>query len=225
VDTICRVTNLAPEGKAVLLTAAKGAAERLALQSFSQAESYVRQNMQNVPLAQLPARIAEFGMPSFGRRGKEPDAPLWTAAVERVLDAGQRKALQEDADVRGSWQLRAVTSLIMTDLEMQVTLKPEQVTALHPKTLAIIKEYSQEIDNYFSPGWHLSGYYNKVPVALIPEAEMKEIFGADAFEKIKERCFQNASNYAENIKQQHDQRLKRNKAGGKQVREAVQEDQ
>ena len=209
VEIISRVTQLGPEGRAVLMTAAKGASERSSQNAFNQAEQYLRQQFQSAPWKDLPARLANFSMPNFGNRGREPESPVWRAAIERVLDAPQKQAWQDDCESRAAWRLRTLAASGVSDLEQQMKLKPEQVEKLQKKVEAVIKEYETEIENYFSAGWYLQGYYNKVPVALLSDEEMKEIFSKEEVETLKDRCIPNALNYAENLKRNHARRTQK----------------
>ncbi len=209
VEIIARVTQLGAEGRAVLMTAAKGASERSAQNTFTQAEQYLRQQFQNTPFKNLQERLVNFSMPNFGNRGREPESPIWKAAVERVLDASQKKAWEEDCEMRSAWRLRTLAASGVSDLEQQMKLKPEQVEKLQKKVEAVIKEYEPEIENYFSAGWYLQGYYNKVPVALLSEEEMKEIFSKEEIETLKDRCIPNALSYAENLKRNHSRRVQK----------------
>ena len=209
VEIIMRVTQLGAEGRKLLMTAAKGASERSAQNSFNQAEQYLRQQFLSTTFKNLQERLANFSMPNFGNRGREPESPIWRAAVERVLDAPQKQAWRDDCEARSAWRLRTLAASGVSDLEQQMKLNPEQVEKLRKKVEAVIKEYEPEIENYFSAGWYLQGYYNKVPVALIPEEEMKEIFSKEELENLKDRCIPNALSYAENLKRNHAQRVKK----------------
>lgn len=215
VEIIARVTKLGPEGRTVLMTAAKGASERTAQNTFTQAEQYLRQQFQNTPFKNLQERLVNFSMPNFGNRGREPESPIWKAAIERVLDAPQKQAWQEDCESRSAWRLRTMAASGVSDLEQQMKLKPEQVEKLQKKVEAIIKDYEPELENYFSAGWYLQGHYNKVPVALLSEEEMKEIFSKEEVETLKDRCIPNALNYAENLKRNHSRRVQKEPAAKK----------
>jgi hypothetical protein len=164
--------------------------------------------LQNIPAEQLPARLAEFSMPNFGRRPKEPDPPMWVTAVDQSLNEDQKKVWQAAADERAKWQQIGVSSFIVSELEKNLPLKQEQIDKLREKVSAIIIDYQSDIENYFSTGWHLQGYYNMVPVALIPEKEMAEMFSKPELDIIND-SMASANNYVESLRKQHDQRVKR----------------
>lgn len=81
---------------------------------------------------------------------------------------------------------------------------------IEPKVAAIIKEYGDDIVRFgFSEEtkWFLQGYSMFMPIAGIPEKEMKGILSKEQWD-----CLAGTQEYAngmsnwENVKQNHDQR-------------------
>ena len=145
--------------------------------------------------------------------GHRPDAIHWghvggLGRVDQSLDENQKKVWQAAADERAKWLQIGVSSFIVSELEKNLPLKQEQIDKLREKISAIIIDYQSDIENYFSTGWHVQGYYNMIPVALIPEKEMAEMFSKPELDIIKD-SMANANNYVESLRQQHDQRVKR----------------
>ena len=62
---------------------------------------------------------------------------------------------------------------------------------------------------FFSFGWQLQGYYSMIPLAMLTEKEKDEVFDKKQLETVKEKCLVNASQYADMIRQQHKNRVRR----------------
>jgi hypothetical protein len=74
------------------------------------------------------------------------------------------------------------------------------------KVDAVINTYEAEISNFFSPGWQFQSYYNTIPLALLAEKEMAEVFNPKQLETVRTRSLGRVTQYADMIRQQHGQR-------------------
>jgi hypothetical protein len=209
VDSVTKVANPPPDAVAVLNTAAKGAAEQMAQASIINLTGYVRGQFQNVKPADVPARLQNLYNPYFSERQVQPDPERWTSAVNRLLTESQRKAWKAECDARDAWRLRGLTDMVVTEIEKRFALTPEQREAVRKKMESVIKEYDPDFTQFFSFGWHLQGYYSMIPMAMLSEKEMEELFGKQLAESVKEKCLGNASQYADMIRRQHSSRTKR----------------
>jgi hypothetical protein len=99
--------------------------------------------------------------------------------------------------------------MVVTEIEKRFALTPEQREAVRKKMESVIKEYDPDFTQFFSFGWHLQGYYSMIPMAMLSEKEMEELFGKQLAESVKEKCLGNASQYADMIRRQHSSRTKR----------------
>jgi len=206
VENISRVSSPGPEAVTVLRTAAKGAAEEMAMGSINNLTSWVRSQFQSLKPADVPARLQSLNFPYFGERQASAEPKLWTAAVERLLTGPQREAWKVECAAREAWRLRGISAMVLTELEKRVPLKPEQREALHKKLSAVISDYEPDFANFFSSAWHLQGYYALVPLAIMEDKEMEEFFDKKEWETVKEKCLGNALQYADMLRRNHKSR-------------------
>lgn len=209
VENIQRVASPSPETVAVLTTAAKGAAEEMAQGSIGNLTGWVRGQFQNVKPADVPARLQNLYNPYFNDRQAPVEPELWTASVERSLSDPQREAWKAECASRELWRMRGLTSMVMTELEKRMTLKPEQREALQKKMAAVIDDYDADFANFFSYGWHLQGYYSMIPLAMLEEKELLEFFDKKEIDTLKEKCLGNSLQYVDMIRRNHKSRAKK----------------
>ncbi len=211
VEHIGRVSNPSPETVQVLTTAAKGAAEEMARNNINNLSGWVRGQFQTVKPADVPERLKNLYNPYFSERNQPEPPPLWTAAVERLLDEGQRSLWKAEMDLREQWRREGLTAAVVTDLEKRIAMTEEQRTKLARKVEEVITQYEPDFANYFSFGWHLQGYYSLIPIAMFTDKEMEEHFDKQQRETVKDKMLGNAMQYAEMIRQNHKSRTGREK--------------
>jgi hypothetical protein len=186
VENIVRVANPPAEAVAVLNTAAKGAAEQMAENSIGNLANWVRNQFQNVKPADVPARLQNLSNPYFDERQRPQEPRVWSAAVQRHLTEQQREAWKSECASRDAWRLRALTAMVVTELEKRLPLKPEQREKLQRKLTAVITDYEPDFSMYFSLWWYLQGYYTLVPLAMFSDKELEECFDKKQLENVKE---------------------------------------
>ncbi len=209
VDSIARVNTLPPESIAVLMTAAKGAAERVSGNPIMNLDQNIRQQMQGVKPGEAAARLKALSTGWSENRQGVKDPPLWKATLERVLTAPQQETWKQECRAMELWQMRSTSALVATEVEKFVRISPEKHELLVKKLETVLEEYLADITNFLSAGWQLQSYYSCIPVAFLSEAELKEIFSATEIEKVRTRCLGQAQQYADMIKQQHTRRKKK----------------
>lgn len=206
VDDIARVVSLSPETVALLRTAGKGAAMQTIKDPVNNLDQYVVQQMKGVKPGDIPARLKALSMPRFQESRKKVEPRIWTAALQRLLTAPQLELWKQEGKAREDWQQRATSALVVTEVEKYLVLPPEKRESLLQKVDAVINTYETEISNFFSPGWQFQSYYNTIPLALLAEKEMAEIFNPKQLETVRTRSLGRVSQYADMIRQQHGQR-------------------
>jgi hypothetical protein len=211
VEHIGRVTSPAPATVLVLTTAAKGAAEEMAMGSINNLSGWVRGQFQNVKPADVPERLKNLYNPYFSERNQPAPPQFWNAAVERLLNEEQRKSWKKEMEVREQWRREGLAAMVVTDLEKRIAMPEEQRAKLLRKVDEVITQYEPDFASYFSVGWHLQGYYSLIPIAMFTEKEMEEHFDKKQLETVKDKMLGNALQYAEMIRQQHKSRTGREK--------------
>ena len=206
VDDIARVVSLSPETVALLRTAGKGAAMQTTKDPVNNLDQYVVQQMRAVKPGDIPARLKALSMPRFQEARKQVEPRIWTAALQRLLTAPQLELWKQEGKAREDWQERATSALVVTEVEKYLVLPAEKRELLLQKVDAVINTYETEIANFFSPGWQFQTYYNTIPLALLAEQEMAEVFNPKQLETVRTRSLGRVTQYADMIRQQHGQR-------------------
>lgn len=206
VDDIARVVSLSPETVALLRTAGKGAAMQTTKDTVNNLDQYVVQQMKGVKPGDIPARLKALSMPRFQESRKQVQPRIWTAALQRLLTAPQLELWKQEGKAREDWQQRATSALVVTEVEKYLVLPSEKRELLLQKVDAVINTYEAEISNFFSPGWQFQSYYNTIPLALLAEKEMAEVFNPKQLETVRTRSLGRVTQYADMIRQQHGQR-------------------
>ena len=206
VDDIARVVSLSPETVALLRTAGKGAAMQTTKDTVNNLDQYVVKQMKGVKPGDIPARLKALSMPRFQESRKQVQPRIWTAALQRLLTAPQLELWKQEGKAREDWQQRATSALVVTEVEKYLVLPSEKRELLLQKVDAVINTYEAEISNFFSPGWQFQSYYNTIPLALLAEKEMAEVFNPKQLETVRTRSLGRVTQYADMIRQQHGQR-------------------
>lgn len=211
-----RVVSLKAEGSALLQTAARGAVERMLGQWKSNTESNVRSNLQGVTPGSIKQRLAGMEDYYYYNRG-DGTAPeknkLWQLMVDRALNEEQRKAWKVETDARKEFADRAAVGAVMAEFDRRTSLTAEQWQKLEPLVVGIVKEYSVDIEEYFSNNtpWYLETYSCLIPFAGVPEKDMKAILSKPQIERWEGEDSGSARSYWENLQQNHKNRVGRPK--------------
>jgi hypothetical protein len=201
VEELERVVKPTSEVLANLQTAAKGAVERTLSSWRGEVERWVRQSVQGARPHDIQKRLMSMGS-YYGDRNLTPmDQTLWKSAIDHGLTAEQRAAWKVETDAREVYHGDAIVGLVVSEAERRLRLGPDQTKQLQPKVSAIIKDYGADIARYFSSPWYLQSYSVLIPLAGVPEAEMKAVLQPGQLEVWKEREFNRINSYWSNIEQ------------------------
>jgi len=201
VEELERVVKPTPEVLANLQTAAKGAVERTLSNWRGEVERWVRQSVQGARPHDIQKRLMSMGS-YYGDRNLTPmDQALWKSAIDHGLTAEQRAAWKVETDAREVYHGDAIVGLVVSEAERRLRLGPDQTKQLQPKVSAIVKDYGADIGRYFSSPWYLQSYSVLIPLAGVPEAEMKAVLQPGQLEVWKEREFNRINSYWSNIEQ------------------------
>jgi hypothetical protein len=113
---------------------------------------------------------------------------LWDKEVKADLTSGQAKAWKQELDARSAYMNKATATMIVSEFDQYVGLTPEQWTKLEPMVTGILDQYRQEIENFMSnmPGtWMMGNFTALVPVAGIPEKDLKAMLSGDQWNRWK----------------------------------------
>jgi len=210
-----RVAALPVETSALLATAARGAVERALVTWKSNTERNLRSNIQGATPASIKQRLASMEGYYYERNDNSTVATqtVWTKTVSSKLNETQRTAWQKEVDARKDYQWRTIASAVLAEFDRRIVLTSEQWSKLEPLLTKLVKDYSVEIESYFSNStpWYLQTYSTLLPVAGLPEQELKAILSKPQWDRWSGEDLTNAMNYWQNIKQNHDRRVKQAK--------------
>ncbi len=217
-EDAARVTNLAPAAARRLAIAARGTAEEELALWKANTEQSIRTQLRDVTPENVMQRLA--GLDHFGsgrRTSPNPDVgAIWENCVKMELSDAQRAAWKKELQARSTYGERAITHFILLELDRRVPLASEQWQKLEPLITAAVRDYGPDIMGMFSYGpsdaWYLQSHSMFLPVAAIPEKQLKEIFTKEQMERwTTGEAFGNISSYWENIQRLHTNRMKERK--------------
>jgi hypothetical protein len=210
-----RVASLSADVSAHLQTAARGAVERALATWKSNTERNLRSNIQGVTPGNVKQRLASMEGYYYERNDNSTAGTqsVWKKTVAAKLNETQRTVWQKEVDARKDYQWRAVASVVLAEFDRRIVLTTEQWSKLEQVLTQIVKDYSQDIENYFSSTtpWYLQTYSTLLPVAGVPEKELKTILSKSQWDRWSGEDLANAMNYWENIEQNHKNRVKQPK--------------
>jgi hypothetical protein len=208
VDRVMRTARVSAETAAVLTTAAKGSAEGMARQAIQSVEEWIRREVRNVPSKDLPAKLRMLQGPYFAHRDQTEDPELWTKTLERVLSAEERAVCEAERAAAKEWRLQSQVLVVTTEIERTAVLSAEKRERLMQRLGEVIEEYEQDLAGMFSPWWHCEGYYTTIPLALMAEEELNEIFDSGQLETLRTRGRGEMEQMAEQIRANRKSRTK-----------------
>lgn len=204
-----------------LQMAALGAVQDSLQMYRSQLSTWLRQSLAGTPPAGLAQRLATLGTAGFGQEVAPYQTALWLDTLDRVLTPEQRSRWQQAEQERETFLRLTQRQLVLSELDHQLSLTPDQVTFFDSQLKRLLEEYAQDLDEYNgSRRWHLQAYSMLTPVVGIPEKELKEHLSEAQLTLWLERSANQVKHYWEGVKRKHDTRKKEEKAkatGGKQA--------
>jgi hypothetical protein len=207
------VAKLSPEAYQRLQVGARGAAEKALVPWKIQFEQNVRGNLGEVTPQAVQMRLQQMDNSSFYQvpGDKPPQQAIWKKTVERELTPAQRAAWDREVEARQQFRDQTIVGAILAEFDRQVPLRKDQWAKLEPLLVKIIGEYTEEIGQFFSysegNAWYLQNYTRFMPLAGVPEEEMKTLLSKEQWERWSTtEEFANAKNYWNNIRQNHQNR-------------------
>ena len=209
VEEATRLLSLPAPVVAKLNTAAKGAVEA-SLEYYRQfAENLVRQSVQTATPKNLLQALAGTERANFSRNETKPqNTELWKTTLQSTLTEAQQKTLQQSADERHNYRLKAMAAMSTSELDRRRKLSADQCSKIEIALQKVLAGYLPDIERYMSFQWFLQYYYALVPLAGVEEKEMKAILTPEQWKLFKDRDLPDALQYWEGIKNNHEQRLK-----------------
>lgn len=207
-----RVAGLPAETSAYLTTAARGAVERTLIGWKSSADQRLRSYIQGATPANIKQRLASLDGYYYERNDDTSvtKQSVWNKAVSLKLTKDEFAAWQKEVDLRAEFRLRTESRAVLADLDRRIALSTAQWEKLEPKILKLVKEYGEDIQEYFSgqAPWYLQYYSTLLPLAGIPEKELKTILSKSQWDDFAADGLGNALSYWSGIEANHRNRAK-----------------
>lgn len=209
-----RVLKLSPEKVKRLTTAAKGAVDAGMAPWRDEVERWVRQTAERAEPKSVKATLASLQRTNFGSRREGPQAQeVWRATVSALLSPAELERWKEVIDVRTRYRTAAMATMTTHELDRRRRLTPEQFTKVKALVQTVLDDYLPDIERYMSHSWHLQYYYALLPLAGVPEAELKAALTDKQWKLVRERDLSDAEQYWSGIESYHKQRLEKGDAG------------
>ena len=211
VEDAARAAGLAAEAVSRLETAARGSTEELLVAWKQGTENTIRGQVRDATPENVKQRLAGMENYTYGHSGSTASTPVWEKTMKSEMTDAARAAWKKELDARTAYHDAAITALLMVEFERKIPLRSEQRAKLEPIIAAKMKEYAPDIGMMFSSSysWFLQSYTMFLPFAAVPEKELKEILGKDAWERwVQSPENGNLSSYWENVQNNHERRTK-----------------
>lgn len=211
VEDAQRVLSL-PEAKVIkLTTAAKGAVE-FELSSWKlNIDSYVRSQLRDANPGNVQALLPDLNRVSFGNRNIKDDAPIWKKTTEALISPEQLKIWQTELKAREDYKLRSIAEMTLMEMDRRVRLSSEQFQSIRGRLVEVLKEYLPDMHMYMSDTWYLQYYSVVMPLAGIPEKELKTILQPSQWKAFEAELFPRSQQYWSGIEEYHNQRVRSEK--------------
>ncbi|HSJ04158.1 MAG TPA: hypothetical protein VK956_16960 [Verrucomicrobium sp.] len=217
-EDAARIAKLEPEKATRLKTAARGATEKIMLDWRRRSEDAVRSQIQGAVYQDVNQRMVAVDDYYFNmyQSQKPEEQDVWKQALKSEMNEEQYKKWQDEQKARSDAHDKGVAAFVMAEFDRKVLLTPEQSEILAPKIQAVVKDYSYDLQNYFSSSdgepWYMQYYSLMVPMAGVPEKEMKTIILPPQWDRwTKTNEYGNCMTYWTNLNQMHEQRVKAQK--------------
>jgi len=209
VEDAIRVLALPASTQVGLTTAAKGAVEAELVEWRRSMESYARSTTRNATAENIAVMLGGMGRISFGSSNGQttPEQPVWKTAVETLLTPDQQTAWKAEVEAREANRLDALAGIVVMDMDRRRQLSTEQCEKLRPHLRKLLQEYLPDIGRYMNDSWYLQSYSAGMPLAGVPEKDMKAVLTARQWELFKKTDLPETSQYWESVKQWHNRRF------------------
>jgi hypothetical protein len=200
-----RSLNLTPEKLRTLQIAANGAVHETLTGWRSAQENQVRQLTNGAGEENLTARlngVAEIQLGNEIPHNKQ----IWATTLSHTLNPTEQQAWLALEAERADYRQKAVSALLLTELERKLSLSEAQSEKLEPLLQQAFTEYLPDMSNYIDCG---SGMDIRMLLLLlngVPEQEQRNILSKEQLEKWR-GVTADYSGWWQNIIQNHQSRL------------------
>ncbi len=206
-----RTTHLPEERLRLLRIAGQGALEQAADGNSRSWLAEVESRTKGVAPELVPKVLENVGDSSWSST-KLTEQPGWREAVRLLLTEEERKRYEQVVAEREAYRARAFGELVMMEVRRSTGLSEDQLQRLQPLIESAVRDYLPDVLATFGGGDDGSLYLGYVTVFVlgVPESDAKAIVKPEQWAKWQAAGGRAAGNWSW-IKQQHEQRVKKNK--------------
>ena len=215
VEDAARVLKLAPGKVARLTSAAKGAVEASMEPWRAEVERWVRQTAERAAPSAVKATLANLQRTSYSNRNSRgPQAQdVWSTTVTGILSPAEMKQWNDVIVARSRYRTGAMARMTTLELDRRRRLTTEQFEKVQGLVQNVLDDYLPDIQRYMSHSWHLQYYYALLPLAGVPEADLKAALSDKQWKLVRERDLSDAEQYWSGIESYHKRRIEGGDAG------------
>ena len=212
-DDAAHIVKLTPEALARLEVAAQGVAEIALTNWRANIERNIRSQLSNLNPQQIRQRLAGMESYQYYTGPISNPVPIWDNTVKEVLSPEQNATWTEEIEHRQAFRQKAAAASILAEFDRRFSATAEQSQKLEAFLAKFLEDYSPDIERMFSSGnsapWYLATYSVFLPFGSLDEKKAMEYMTKEQWDQLKaSNEFSNATNYWENVEQQHKQRVK-----------------
>lgn len=209
VDEAARIGSLSSAALAKLETAAQGAVEMSLEPWIANTGDWMRAQLRSATPQSVAAQLEGMGTMTSGLRTQASDLELWKQTVADVLPQAARERWTKEQEARELYQARGIAETVLAEVNRRMPISVEQTAKLLPSITEIVRDYTDDLNSWYSPPWYAYGYIVCVPMAGVPEKTMKEVFSPEQLKQLKGAVLEQAEQYWTSVKQMHESRVKR----------------
>jgi len=214
-EDVARVVHPPADVAERLQTAARGTAEQFLTAWDANIEQMVRSSLGDATPESVKQRLASIERYQFqqnfqGQDGRLKELSAWDKTLKATLTQDQQDAWKKETDARDAYRQKAIADVILSSFGQKIGISPDQEAKLKPMLVKSVNDYSADFGRFFafSSRWYLQGFYLFLPVAAIPEKDLKAILTKEQWDRwTGSQEFSNVANYWNMINNNHQARV------------------
>ena len=185
-EDAARVLRLPADVAQLLKTAACGSADESMSQWSDSTEGMVRSYLAQASPDTVEQRLACVPSYQFNRMEQGQDSGgIWEKAVKMALNEDQQKAWQAEREARDAYRSSAIAGWIACSFGQNFGLSQDQTDKIQGVIGKLVDKYHDRLGGFFmgDTPWYLESFYMFIPVAGIPDKDLKGLLTKEQLEK------------------------------------------
>ncbi len=182
IGDVRRVAGLPKDRLRILEIAAKGAVDRNMESWRTAQENQVRQQAQGTTAKVVHQRLEGIGFMTVGNESPE-DNSLWKDTLASSLTPEERGRWEQAEQGRDSYRLRAISKLLVAELDRQLDLTLTQCEKLEPLTNQAVTDYLPDMGAYIDRGNGIDFRMLLLMLKAVPQNDTQTILTPAQYDK------------------------------------------